>query len=272
MQMTAASPSARRPVRAHGARSRFAAGLVPLVGLVLAFAGVLALGACQSAGGGPGNNPPAMTADMTMVPMSCNNMKCENPDGKCCDGEPCVDTATNPLHCGACGKACRTRETCATGTCVCRGGGRDAVCPAGAACCSDGCRDAQSDVKNCGGCGLACREGELCYMGQCKCGPSGISCRSGQVCCGATCSDMQNDPKNCGKCGKECAAGKACKNGLCEGECIPCLMGETCCNGTCVNLLNDAKNCRECGRDCKMVTGWDICIFGVCAFEQPKDM
>ena len=283
MQMTAASSFARCSVTGtRGARREpWTQGLVgSRSGTLLALLSLIALfvvgslAGCQSSGGG--KDPPASTSDMSVMPMSCMNMKCENPDSKCCDGEPCVDTTNNPLHCGGCGKACRAREICNNGACVCRGGGREAVCPTGAACCSDGCRDAQSDTKNCGGCGLACREGELCYMGQCKCGPSGISCRSGQICCGASCSDLQNDAKNCGKCGKTCAAGKACKNGLCEGECLPCMTGESCCNGVCVNLLNDAKNCRECGRDCKVVTGWETCILGVCLFEQPdggvKDM
>jgi hypothetical protein len=37
-----------------------------------------------------------------------------------CDGA-CVDLATNPSHCGECGKACALGQTCAGGACSCGG-------------------------------------------------------------------------------------------------------------------------------------------------------
>lgn len=240
------------------------------------------LSACQATSK---PNKPAGSADMSSDETdmggggACANMRCENPSATCCFDEPCVDTATNPLHCGGCGKTCRAREVCNNSLCACRAGGRDQVCPMGSQCCFDGCRDVSSDVLNCGGCGIACKAGETCAMGKCSCGPAGLACTAGQQCCPATgCSNIQTDPNNCGMCGKKCAPGKACKAGLCEGECVACAMGETCCNGVCANLLNDPLNCRMCGRDCMKVTGWPTCIFGVCLFEMadmggsPPDM
>lgn len=245
---------------------RAAAGLAFLCML----SGTLALVGCQSTAK-PGTSAVVDMSggdnDSGMM-LSCENMKCQNPDSKCCDGEPCVDVLTNTAHCGACGKTCRSREVCNNGNCACRSNGSEATCATDQLCCSDGCRQVMTDVRNCGGCNLPCKMGESCQGGKCSCGPSGIACRSGQICCGAGCSDLQNDPANCGACGKACAAGKACKNGLCEGECVSCAMGETCCNGACVNLLNDNKNCGMCGKVCPLVFGVPLpCILTICAFS-----
>jgi hypothetical protein len=217
--------------------------------------------------------PMGVTRDMSMgdgSAGSCESTKCENPDSKCCMGEPCIDIKTNPVHCGECGKTCRTREVCSNGICACRAGGRDAVCPTDALCCTDGCHDVKTDTMNCGGCGVVCKTGESCIDSQCKCGPAGLACKSGQVCCGTGCSDLQNDPQNCGSCGRACPMGKGCKNGLCDGECAtPCTFPYACCDGQCANLSNDPKNCRACGRDCNKVTGIGICIAFICVGEKP---
>lgn len=219
----------------------------------------------------PGNNMMMSPPDLSMAVESCENMKCEDPDAKCCLGEACVDTKTNPLHCGACGKVCKAREICTDGACVCRGAGPAMACAIGTSCCTDGCRDLQNDLKNCGGCGLGCKMGEDCKTGKCSCGATGMACKSGQICCGASgCSNLQDDPNNCGMCGKKCAAGKACKSGVCEGECVPCSMGETCCDGICANILNDNMNCGRCGNKCGDVFGIPLpCLFGFCAFAMP---
>lgn len=208
-------------------------------------------------------------ADLS-VPAACLNAKCDNPSAICCGGEPCIDVMQSSEHCGGCGKACRSREACNGGNCVCTGGGRIAPCQTNEACCGTGCKNIASDAEHCGGCGLACRPGENCESGECKCGPTGITCKYNQVCCGSMCSDKLTDAKNCGACGKECKPGKACKNGLCEGECVGCNPGETCCDGKCVNLLNDRTNCGKCGNTCKDVLGFPLpCLVGICAFSQP---
>lgn len=204
--------------------------------------------------------------------LGCANAKCENADSQCCNGEPCIDIKTNPLHCGGCGKACPVRQACANGNCLCRLGGRDEQCAADAQCCTDGCRQVKSDIKNCGGCGLACKSSESCIDGQCRCGPAAAFCSTGQVCCGSGCSDLLNDPKNCGKCGNACPTGKGCQNGHCEGECLmPCSFPLACCDGMCANLLNDPKNCGACGRDCSKISSWPFpaCVLSTCVDPMP---
>lgn len=202
---------------------------------------------------------------------SCATAKCENADSQCCNGEPCIDIKSNPLHCGGCGKACPARQACANGNCLCRLGGRDEQCAADAQCCTDGCRQVKSDIKNCGGCGLACKSGESCIDGQCRCGPAAAFCSTGQVCCASGCSDLLSDPKNCGTCGNACPTGKGCQNGQCEGVCLtPCTFPFACCDGVCADLANDPKNCRACGRDCSKVSSFPFpqCVGFICLGEK----
>ena len=206
--------------------------------------------------------------DLDSTP-SCEAMKCENPDAKCCNGEPCVDVTANTQNCGACGKACRTREQCSSGSCTCTGGGHSGQCGTSESCCADGCHQTMTDGMNCGGCGLHCKAGEACLSGKCSCGPAGKTCTGSQACCSTGCADFQTDAKNCGMCGKTCMAGHACVAGICAGECIACGVGETCCGGACANLLNDPNNCRMCGNKCPSFLGVQYpCILGVCAFTK----
>lgn len=253
----------------HSTVSALGRGPLRRVLLVVA-AFLIAVGAqlgCKADSGVIDKRPKDMAMASEDAGADCDTSRCENPDSVCCSGEACIDVNTNPFHCGGCGKVCGNREVCATGQCVCRGGGRDAMCGAGSLCCFDGCRDVMKDTANCGGCNRACVSGEMCEGGTCKCGPAGLSCRSGQVCCGSGCSSLNDDPKNCGKCGKECAAGKACKGGQCEGECAaPCGVGEACCDGGCVNILNNPKHCGGCGRDCAKISPFPVpaCTLGKC--------
>lgn len=231
-------------------------------------------------GGGAGCKVEATPGSGTAKDMSmkddgggslCETEKCANPDTKCCNGEPCVDVKNNPLHCGDCGKICRTREVCSNGLCICRAGGRDDICPMDALCCGTGCHNIKTDTNNCGGCGLPCKMGEVCADGKCSCGPGGLSCKIGQVCCGTGCSDLMNDPKNCGKCGRECPMGM-CKNGLCDGECAAtCTFPTKCCNSICVDLANDPKNCGDCGKDCSKLSMWmpPTCLGFICLGVKP---
>src|SRR5690606_21658102 len=86
----------------------------------------------------------------------------------CCDvgagALTCIDTQSNPNHCGDCGIACGDGETCMDGRCVCATDmgelGAGEVCTAdglGEFCCTDGCVTAQNDPTcECGGPGLFC--------------------------------------------------------------------------------------------------------------------
>jgi hypothetical protein len=90
-------------------------------------------------------------------------------------GGRCVDTATDPAHCGACGNTCRFAG--GAGRCV---GGRcfGAGCAGTRADCdrdpANGCEvDLATDPAHCGACGRACEGG----------------CRDGRCCVGARCSE-----------------------------------------------------------------------------------
>jgi hypothetical protein len=75
-----------------------------------------------------------------------------------CDGV-CVDTSSDPDHCGRCDQACPADELCALGMCV-------SMCPPPLAMCGRQCVDLNTDPFNCGRCGNVCRS-RLCNAGVC---------------------------------------------------------------------------------------------------------
>lgn len=114
-------------------------------------------------------------------------------------GGVCVDTSSDPSHCGGCGSACGEGGLCAGGVCsvgvgvgigTCAGACSDpyvqdpascqCFCPAGLTDCGGACVDASSDTANCGGCGIVCPSGGSCVGGSCVCPagtePCGIAC------------------------------------------------------------------------------------------------
>jgi hypothetical protein len=131
-----------------------------------------------------------------------------------------TDVRREDKHCGACGHACATGESCTDGRC------QSSRCPLEHLrdcnkVSSDGCEvDVRSDSKNCGECGRICGSAgakqAACVDSKCE-----ISCRPGF----GNCDDMAEngcevlfsaDAKNCGRCGVPCA------NGSCvEGVCAP---------------------------------------------------
>ncbi len=139
----------------------------------------------------------------------------------------CVDTTTDPLHCGGCTTACPVRAnaaaTCASSTC-------GFTCNANFADCdgdpTNGCeRSLLTDPVTCGACGTACSTQNLtpaCAAGAC----SGV-CNTGFGNCdndlrGNGCEhDLRNDVANCGACGNVCPGAsnecqtRTCTNGVC---------------------------------------------------------
>lgn len=113
----------------------------------------------------------------------------------------CVDTSRDALHCGACGRACRSDQTCSGGACL---------CPTGLTECSGACVDTQSSSTNCGRCGNVCGTGRACVDGAC-------ACTGGRTDCFGTCVDLWTDPANCGSCGNRCACGP-CSGGTCASS------------------------------------------------------
>jgi hypothetical protein len=87
-------------------------------------------------------------------------------------GGGCVNTASDPMHCGGCGSECPSLMgmgaaiRCMSGLCV-------ATCDPGFANCdgrfANGCEvNVGSDPMNCGACGRVCRPGGACRMGVCQ--------------------------------------------------------------------------------------------------------
>lgn len=159
-------------------------------------------------------------------------------------GDACVDTATDPAHCGACGVRCAEGEVCADGACA-------AACPAGRAPCAGGCFDLQTSAAHCGACGSACPAGATCMDGAC-------ACPAGHAECGGACVDLAADDAHCGGCGVACEAGASCVDGACAPGCA---AGERRCDGACVDLGSDPAHCGACGRAC---TGGAVCAGGAC--------
>lgn len=73
-------------------------------------------------------------------------------------GEDCVDTSTDPEHCGGEGRVC---EVCAAGACA-------ASCPGGTLDCEGACVDPSDHPLHCGECGRPCGAGQLCVAGVCQ--------------------------------------------------------------------------------------------------------
>ncbi len=162
-------------------------------------------------------------------------------------GDACVDTATDPRHCGGCGAACDADELCSDGSCR-------ASCPEGQTLCGGECHDLEASAAHCGGCGAACDAGEVCSSGSCE-----TSCPAGQTACDGGCQDLDESALHCGACGNACAAGERCDGGACVPDCA---AGETACGGACSDLSTDRANCGSCGTAC----GADeLCVDGACA-------
>ena len=97
-----------------------------------------------------------------------------------CDGE-CVDTSSDPAHCGGCGSSCGEDLVCVDGSCA-------PPCEDNETQCGDVCADTQTSVEHCGGCDNACafdNASAVCELGLCAIG----MCDSGWA-------DLDDDPSN----------------------------------------------------------------------------
>lgn len=79
-----------------------------------------------------------------------------------CDGE-CVETATDPDHCGSCHNGCSSDEICEDGTC-------SLDCEAGQQICDEQCVDTSRDDEHCGMCTNSCGADRYCSDGSCRTG------------------------------------------------------------------------------------------------------
>jgi hypothetical protein len=207
-------------------------------------------------------------------------------DGTTACGGVCVDTTTDLLHCGECGKACGDGQTCVGSACStpqpapeCAADGDP--CGTAGTCCGGGCVDASSDSAHCGSACEACGDGQACCDGACTaiserehCGGCNVQCSEDESCCSTGCTDTSVDPQNCGECGSPCAAGTLCCLGQCaEAETdvgCACTSGADCAPLDDGNACNGAVACidRQCVRDPASVPPCDTGSAGPCRLAQ----
>ncbi|KYF89992.1 hypothetical protein BE17_28530 [Sorangium cellulosum] len=120
-------------------------------------------GACEDrsqgsgGAGGAGGTDDAAVGGSDGVPEDCGGERTM----KRCDGV-CVDTRTDPDHCGRCDKQCDPGRACAGSLC-------QRTCLEGLTDCAGSCVDLSVDPLHCGGCDLACDPGRPCEEGSCGC-------------------------------------------------------------------------------------------------------
>jgi hypothetical protein len=188
----------------------------------------------------------------------------------------CVDTDSDPLHCGGCGEEdaftmfnCHELMGPGDGVVACVDG--ECGCPRGMDQCGlvgeySECVDTSSDVWNCGECGnYHCVEmtndGGSCNDGVCAC-PEGwttdgeeCQCPEGTDACPVgdgffVCANVAWDDTHCGSCGETCS------DGICwHGECVDftalpeCPFPQVACMGECVEYGTE-QACSGCGDVC----------------------
>ena len=207
----------------------------------------------------------------TLTDAAMDNGGCGAGEARC--GIVCVSLATNPSHCGACGRGCASGQSCTGGVCV---GAMDAsmdtappptddgvVCTGGLVNCGGFCLNVSNDPSHCGRCSNVCAAGQTCSGG--VCGGSATGCTGGLVSCGGFCLNVSNDPNHCGSCTTVCATGQACVGGACVAgpmdastadtgatmdTGLTCASGQLACGGFCLNVSSDPNHCGSCSTVC----------------------
>jgi hypothetical protein len=209
-------------------------------------------GASSSTGAGcPGGFQDCAAQLLLCSPCGCvSSEECTVAKGKVNCSGACVDTKSDPNHCGACGTSCASGLKCSGGNCL------DGDCPAGKSECSGSCVELQKDPNHCGSCGTACASGQVCDGGYCR-----ASCTAPKAACHGGCIDSSSDVNHCGACDNPCTLGQVCSGGSCLAACP---AGLTSCNGSCVDLTQDFDHCGSCGKTCNdnNVCTSDSCVSG----------
>ena len=205
---------------AAGPRRRLLAGLL---GAALAGPPGQAAARGCAAGGKP------CAKDRQCCSGKCQGSRCARcRHGKTACGGGCVDTATDPKHCGGCGTRCVPGQACVGGACTCDGQSGCAGCCAG-----NTCVTATGDDQ-CGANGaacLACDDGQRCLDGACACdAQSGCA----GCCAGAACHVDDDD---------------ACGTGA--GTCQACTSDQICRDGACEACLALQANCTDAAQCCR---------------------
>jgi hypothetical protein len=171
------------------------------------------------------------------------------PAGSTACGNLCVDTKTDPFHCGSCMNVCPSGVSCVDGYCLVGEGGAPPGCPPGQTSCPDGCFDLQTDSSHCGSCNVACAQGSTCVGGGCAaemcvhCGetitPDG---NPGNLpTCPGTSADIYQALLSC-VCVKKCAfqcGDNACAMKGATKKCQDCILDQ---NAGCGKEFNNCAN------------------------------
>ncbi|MBZ5711592.1 hypothetical protein [Nannocystis pusilla] len=91
----------------------------------------------------------------------CDGGECRCRDGLVRCGEACVDTRSDPRHCGECDNDCGDQGFCNNSKCV-------EGCGDGRVACDGACVVLASDPLHCDGCGNGCPGDEMCLAGDCR--------------------------------------------------------------------------------------------------------
>jgi len=109
-----------------------------------------------------------------------------------CNGA-CIDTQSDPKHCGACGNACGSGL-------VCQGDGQTASCVGSCDSnftdCDGACVSLQDHVSHCGSCGNSCGDANICTADSCNGGECSNPSGGGSCNDGNSCTEDSCDPKD----------------------------------------------------------------------------
>ncbi len=164
----------------------------------------------------------------------------------CCDGS-CIDTTSNPEHCGSCANNCKVANasgsTCSNSTCSYKCDSNYGNCDGDW---TNGCEEnLLSSATNCGACGATCK-GHTGYSPTCN----------GGIC---SCEQLADCANTAIPWADVCIVG-----GLCEcsrNSYIPCPIGQYCCKqGCCLSSCSDTV----CSDACTQASGKVWCKSGCC--------
>ena len=174
-------------------------------------------------------------------------------------GSSCVDTTTDPAHCGTCDAPCNPAHgtgECAGGACTLR------ACDPGFGDCdgdaTNGCETTLDTLDNCGACGVACsleNATSACELGACAvrmCDPGFGDCDGDPA---SGCEQPLTTAGHCGECGMTCGLPNgtvSCGAGTCE--LVGCSEGWADCDGDasngCETDVTTATDCGGCANAC----------------------
>jgi hypothetical protein len=173
-------------------------------------------------------------------------------------GDECVDTASDPRHCGGCGAACDPGEVCEASECAAGPDCREEPCTGLSYCdlasgqCLPGCvEDTQcGDNERCERSthGCVCVDGAHRCSGVCSLDTSTSTC--GDLC--TPCPDVANGNPTCDgvACGVDCDGGYHACSGTCVSDSAVASCGTRC--SPCPDDPNGSPACRAgaCALDC----------------------